>query len=198
MAESSMDAVHYDATILIPSRLCPGTPDGWFDPGRRELVLYCTLPPTDNHLARTAPGGRRYPTERYRQWLALEHTRLRAVLGDWEPDRTTWWRVTLSLRLGSRPGDGQNRQKAIYDLLAGRCVAGRSIVDGKGLWDNDARIRMIEAEVVCIGHHQPGVTISALPTMEPERISRPPRRRRKHDAGTTREPGAPGAVGTLR
>lgn len=120
----------------------------------------CPLPPPDNHLHATGQYGR-YARPAYKDWLQIARPLLLEALGDaWEPDTARWWRITVSLHLGSR-GDGQNYLKPLLDLLSGAYVVEQAFTDakgrkiskgtilhGRGLWDDDCRVACLESEVI--------------------------------------------------
>lgn len=150
-----------------------------FDPTTGTLWFVCSLPPPDNHCHRSASGGGRYPAKEYKAWLERYAPELRALLGDWEPDRTRWWRVALRLLIGSK-GDAPNYQKALLDLLSGSYVVEKAFVDAKerriekgrilkpgALWDDDKRVRTVALELDCIRHETPYAVLLAHPTDPP-------------------------------
>jgi len=101
------------------------------------------LPPPDNALSRTG-GLVRYPTARYKDWLAVCEGLLRDALPrDHMPDVDHWWHITLDYFMPAR-GDMPNREKAVLDLLAGSTVrGGRVEKSGLGLFDDDARVKSV-------------------------------------------------------
>lgn len=150
--------------------------------------MECSLPPTDNQLARSTATGRRYPAPAYLEWLEREHRRLREVLGEWEPDRAGWWQVALRLHLGSPPGDGQNRLKAVLDMLSGRRVVSRRVEDGPGLWRDDARVTTMVTVVATLHDPEPRVVIIAGPAPAPESFRGLRRGQRRGYVGTLVDP----------
>lgn len=116
-----------------------------------NLTVALPICPPDNALSRSGPLGR-YPTARYRDWLDVCEPILTEVLtAAHTPDTEQWWEIRLNYYMAAR-GDMPNREKAVVDLLAGSVSRkGRVEKSGRGLFDDDRRVRRVIKEWSEIG-----------------------------------------------
>ena len=137
--------------------------EGW-------LICQLPLPPADNQLTRSGRFSH-YATAEYRDFLEIANERLKAVLGDWEPDRNHWWSVTGYLRMGVRDRDPANHLKATLDVLSGAYAPRKDVKDAQGnviarkdvvtrpglLWDDDCRVTIAQWDVEQTRHPEPAL-----------------------------------------
>lgn len=147
--------------------------------------LRLPFPPSDNNLVRLARLGA-YPTNDYREWLRASApllddarsaaagqagrdavARLRAV------KREPWYEAFIHLHMGTGRRDGQNYEKALFDLLSGkRCEtdkrSSRLIIDREaGIWPDDSMLVKHSLTVAERGLDEPYVTVTVALAQPP-------------------------------
>lgn len=142
------------------------------------LYVVLPIPPPDNGCHRSGPLGR-YPTARYREWLDTCEPILAETLAFHTTDTENWWEIRLLYYMAAR-GDMPNREKAVLDLLAGSVVRkGRIEKSGRGLFDDDRRVKRVVKEWVQIGTPVKDnyVWVEWSMTAPPEKWRKPPRQK---------------------
>ena len=163
---------------LVPAHGAPVAGEVW----QVELPL----PPPDNALHRTG-GLVRYPTVRYKDWLAVAE----GVLYDALPkghvsDTSQWWVIQLDYYMAAM-GDMPNREKAVLDLLGGSTLRGGKIEkSGRGLFDDDRRVKRVVKSWCEIGTPLAAGRVVVTATVDPDgapvRFAKPSKRRKALEA----------------